>query len=90
MEGPGNRSHITDCSCGEHFDGTYEYIGHKRRMCDWYARRAGITGGGEVVAALLRQYDAALDAADYPDHPHTRGKTTGSPAEILGSLRREP
>lgn len=75
MGGPGNRSSIIDCSCGARFDGVYEYLGHDRRMCDWYARHAGITGGGEVVAKILRQYDAARDAIDYPDHLRIRRKS---------------
>jgi hypothetical protein len=85
--GPGNRSSINGCSCGGRFDGVYEYIGHKRRMCDWYARHAGIAGGGDAVAMILGRYDDAMDAADYPNDPSTRGKVTASAREILGMLR---
>jgi hypothetical protein len=87
--GPGNRSSIIDCSCGGRFDGVYEYVGHERRMCDWYARHAGIVGGGDVVAKILHQYDEALDVRDYPDHPRTSGKILVDPRELLGMLRTE-
>jgi len=87
MDGPGNRSSIIDCSCGACFDGVYAYIGHDRRMCDWYARHASIVGGGETVAKILRQYDEALDVARYPDHPRTRGKSAATPETILDTLR---
>jgi hypothetical protein len=89
--GPGNRTSIGGCSCGGRFDGVYEYVGHEHRMCDWYARHAGIMGGGDAVAMILRQYDEARDVVDYPDHPRTRGKIkiTATPKEILGSLCRE-
>ena len=90
MDGPGNRSSITGCSCGGSFDGVYEYIGHTRRMCDWYARHAGIAGGGAAVAVILRQYDEAHDVVDYPDHPRARGEILVNPEEILDRLRREP
>jgi hypothetical protein len=89
MGGPGNRSSIIDCSCGGRFDGVYEYVGHERRMCDWYARHASIAGGGDVVAKILRQYDEALDVRDYPDHPRTSGKILVDPKELLGMLRTE-
>ena len=90
MDGPGNRSSILDCSYGGRFDGVYEYVGHERRVCDWYARHAGIVGGGDAVAVILRQYDEACDVIDYPDHPGMRGKITANPKEILDRLRREP
>jgi hypothetical protein len=89
MGGPGNRSSIIDCSCGARFDGVYGYIGRDRQMCDWYAQHAGITGGGEAVAKILRQYDAALDVVDYPDHPRTRDKKALDPEAVLGMLRTE-
>lgn len=89
MGGPGNRSSIIDCSCGACFDGVYEYLGHDRRMCDWYAKHAGITGGGEAVAKILSQYDAARDVVDYPDHPRTRGKNMIDPEAILNTLRAD-
>lgn len=82
MGGPGNHSSIIDCSCGARFDGVYEYLGHDRRMCDWYARHAGIGGGGDAVAKILRQYDKALDAIDYPEHPRARVK------RLPGNARR--
>lgn len=87
MGGPGNRSSIIDCSCSARFDGVYEYLGHDRRMCDWYARHASIKGGGETVAKILLRYDEALDVRDYPDHPRTRGKTPLDPAAVLSMLR---
>jgi hypothetical protein len=87
MGGPGNRSSIIDCSCGACFDGLYKYLGHDRRMCDWYARHAGITGGGDAVARILQQYDEARDVIDWPDHPKIRGKSTVSPRTILAMLR---
>lgn len=94
MGGPGNRSSIIDCSCGARFDGVYEYVGHDRRICDWYALHAGITGGGEAVAKILRQYDEARDGVDYPDHPRTRGKIMSDPKKFLmlhlSLLRTEP
>ena len=85
--GPGNRSSIIDCSCGARFDGVYEYLGHDRRMCDWYAKHAGITGGGEAVAKILRQYDTVLDVIHYPDHLQTRGNNANDPKAILDRLR---
>lgn len=88
MGGPGNRSSIIDCSCGARFDGVYEYIGHERRVCDWYARHAGIVGGGDAVAKILREYDAALDVVRYPDHPSTRGKIMVDPEQFIGMLRK--
>lgn len=86
MGGPGNRSSIIDCSCGAL---AYEYLGHDRRMCDWYAQHAGITGGGDAVAEVLRQYDAARDVVDYPDHPRTRGKKVVDSRAVLDMLRTE-
>lgn len=87
--GPGNRSVISDCSCGARFEGAYEYIGHDLRMCDWYARHAGIEGGGEAIANVLRQYDEALDVIRYPDDPQTRGKIAIDPRAVLDTLRTE-
>jgi hypothetical protein len=84
MGGPGNRSSIVDCSCGGRRDGG---IGRDHQMCDWYARHAGISGGGDAVAAILRQYDEARDVADYPDHPRNRGMTAVNPSELLAMLR---
>lgn len=89
MGGPGNRSSIIDCSCGARFDGVYEYIGHDRRVCDWYARHAGIAGGGDAVARILRQYDEALDVVNYPDYSRINGWITVSPKETLDLLRTE-
>lgn len=83
MDGPGNRSSIIDCTCGARFDGDYAYVGLDRRVCDWYAQHAGIMGGGEAVAAILRQYDTALDLVDYPDYPRTMAK------RLPGTSRRE-
>jgi len=88
--GPGNRSSIIDCSCGARFDGVYEYVGHERRVCDWYARHAGIVGGGDVVAKILRWYDEALDVVAYPDYSRVSGWITVSPTELLNLLLREP
>jgi hypothetical protein len=87
--GPGNRSSINACSCGGRFDGVYAHVGHERRMCDWYAQHAGIVGGGAAVQMALRQYDEALDAVSYPDHPGTCGKIAVSPREIIDGLRKE-
>lgn len=89
MGGPGNRSSIINCKCGGQFDGTYEYIGHAQRMCDWYAQHAGITGGGATVARVLREYDKALDIIRYPDHPCTKDNPVDSPIAILALLRRK-
>jgi hypothetical protein len=89
MGGPGNRSRIMSCSCGACFKGHYTYVGLERRLCDWYADHAGITGGGEAVAKILRQYDEALDVRDYPDHPRMRGTTARDPEELLRQLRRD-
>lgn len=80
LDGPGNRSKIHGCSCGAKFDGVYEYVGHDRRMCDWYAAHARIKGGGPGVTQILSAYDRARDARDYPDHPRRpRRDTTLSP-----------
>jgi hypothetical protein len=87
--GPGNRSSIIDCSCGARFDGVYEYLGHDGRMCDWYAQHAGIAGGGDAVARILRWYDEALDVINYPDYSKISGWITVSPREILCLLRTE-
>ncbi len=90
MGGPGNRSSINGCTCGGSFDGVYVYVGHERRVHDWYARHAEIVGGGDAVARILRQYDEALDAIDYPDHPRISGKIAPrplKPEELLGMLR---
>jgi hypothetical protein len=89
MDGPGNRSSIIDCSCGAHFGEAYEHISHNRRMCDWYAHHADIVGGGDFVAKTLRQYDEALDARDYPDHPRTRDENMVDPRAVLDILRTE-
>lgn len=83
MDGPGNRSSIIDCTCGASFDGD-EYLGHDRRMCDWYAQHATIAGGGEAVAKILRQYDQALDARNYPDGS---GESDADPNAIIATLR---
>jgi len=56
-------------------------------MSDWYAQHAGIAGGSNAVAKILRQYDEARDIIDYPNHPQTHGKSTVPPKEILGRLR---
>jgi hypothetical protein len=89
MGGPGNRSSIIDCSCGARFDGVYEYLGHDRRMCDWYAHHAGIVGGGDFIAKILRQYDEALDARRYPDIRGRCDKSAVNPRTILDMLRTE-
>ena len=90
MGGPGNRTSIIDCTCGARFNDAYAYVGHDRRMCDWYARHAGIAGGGEEVKRILREYDHARDAIDYPDHPRTSGRIARNPDEILDLLRTKP
>lgn len=89
-DGPGNHSTIMGCSCGARDHEPHEYRERRHRASAWYAKHAGIEGGGALVADLLAQYDQALDVQRYPDHPLMRGITTeADPAKILKKLRRE-